>query len=213
MTCIIGNNCYKKLDKNLQIREGSWNSRMNANAIADCKYTEWKIWCIHITHWTVTLIKKVNEYSREKKGLMYARDILHRPRGIILVNSTKVDRWFFGQSGGEGWSLLSEAQSLKTTQMRSSDSSPLRLDGSCNGQARGWTCCLAAAQRLYSLKLTIGRHDVEVLCHLMIKHLMGVQKSLLYRLVGGLNLAASSQCWQHSADCHVGALPPPGNSC
>jgi hypothetical protein len=40
---------------------------------------------------------------------------------------------FSRQSDGRGWSLLLEAKSLKTTQVRSSGSSPLRLDGSCDG--------------------------------------------------------------------------------
>jgi hypothetical protein len=37
---------------------------------------------------------KVNEYSQENKGLpMGSKDILRRPRGIILIESTKI-RWF-----------------------------------------------------------------------------------------------------------------------
>jgi hypothetical protein len=63
---------------------------------------------------------------------MCLRDILHRPRGIILIKSTKI-RWFMRRSGGGGLALLSEAKSLKTTQVRSSGSSLLRLDGSHNG--------------------------------------------------------------------------------
>ncbi len=49
--------------------------------------------------------------------------------------------------------MFSEAKSLKTTQVRSLGSSPLRLDGSNDGQAGGWTGCPVAAQGLYSLKL------------------------------------------------------------
>ncbi len=81
---------------------------------------------------------------------MRTRDILHRPRGIILNESTKI-RWFLRRSGGGGGSLLLEDKSLKTSQVRSSGSSPLRVDGSRDGQARGWTGCPVAAQGLYSL--------------------------------------------------------------
>jgi hypothetical protein len=103
--------------------------------------------------WAVTLIEKSNEYSQEKRGLsMHSSDILHRPRGIILIESTKII-WFSRRSGGGGWSLLSEAKSLKTTQVRRSGSSTLRFDGSCDGQAWGWTGYPEAAQGLYSLKL------------------------------------------------------------
>jgi hypothetical protein len=49
--------------------------------------------------------------------------------------------------------LISEAKSLKTTQVRSLDSSPLRLDGCHDGQEEGWTSYLVAIQRLHSLKL------------------------------------------------------------
>jgi hypothetical protein len=65
---------------------------------------------------------------------MRSSDILHRPRGIILIESTKII-WFSRRSGGEGWSLLSEAKSLKTTQVRRPVLSTLRFDGSCDGQA------------------------------------------------------------------------------
>jgi hypothetical protein len=49
--------------------------------------------------------------------------------------------------------LLSEAKSLKTIQRGSSGSSLLRLDGSRDGQAGGWTSYPASAEGLYSLKL------------------------------------------------------------
>jgi hypothetical protein len=49
--------------------------------------------------------------------------------------------------------LLLEAKSIKTTQRGSSGLSPLRLDGSRDGQAGGWTGYPVAAQGLYSLKL------------------------------------------------------------
>jgi hypothetical protein len=49
--------------------------------------------------------------------------------------------------------LLLEAESLKTIQRGLLGSSPLRLHGSRDGQAGGWTGYLVAAQRLYSLKL------------------------------------------------------------
>ncbi len=75
--------------------------------------------------------------------------------GIILIESTKI-RWFTRQSGGGGWSFLSEVKSLRTTQVRSSGWSTLRLDGSCYGQAGGWTGCSVAAQGLYSLKVSQG---------------------------------------------------------
>jgi hypothetical protein len=65
---------------------------------------------------------------------MHSMDILHRPTGIILIESTKF-RWFSRQSGGGGWYLLLEAKSLKTIQLKSSGSSPLRLDGSPDGRA------------------------------------------------------------------------------
>ncbi len=67
---------------------------------------------------------------------MLSRDILHRTGGIILIESTEII-WFSRQSGWGSWSLLSEAKSLKTTQVRSSGSSPLKLDGSPDGQAVG----------------------------------------------------------------------------
>jgi hypothetical protein len=60
------------------------------------------------------------------------------------------------QSGGGGWSLLSEAKSLKTTQRGPSSLSPLRLDGSHDGQAWGWPSCPVAAQGLKYLKLKPG---------------------------------------------------------
>jgi hypothetical protein len=43
---------------------------------------------------------------------MRSRDILHRPRGNILIESTKI-KWFARRSSGGGWSLLLEAKSLK----------------------------------------------------------------------------------------------------
>ncbi len=49
--------------------------------------------------------------------------------------------------------MLSEANSLKTTQRGPSGSSPFRSDGSGDGQALGWTGFPVAAQGLYSLKL------------------------------------------------------------
>jgi hypothetical protein len=70
--------------------------------------------------------KKVTEYSLENKGLtVRSREILHKRRRIILIESTKI-RWFSRWSGGGGWSFLLEAKNLKTTQVRSSGSSPLR---------------------------------------------------------------------------------------
>jgi hypothetical protein len=60
---------------------------------------------------------------------MRSWDILHRPRGIILSESTKIG-CFLRQSVGVVWSLLSEAKRLKATQVRPSGSCPLRLDGS-----------------------------------------------------------------------------------
>jgi hypothetical protein len=45
---------------------------------------------------------------------MCSRDILYRPRRIILIESTKI-RWFSKWSIGGGWNLLLEAKSLKTT--------------------------------------------------------------------------------------------------
>jgi hypothetical protein len=52
--------------------------------------------------------------------------------------------------------LLLEAKSLKTVHVRSSGSSPLRLDVPHDGQAKGWTGFPVAAQGLYSLKLNHG---------------------------------------------------------
>jgi hypothetical protein len=70
----------------------------------------------------------------------------------MLIKSSMI-RLFTRQSGGGGWSLLSEAKSLKTTQVKSSGSSPLRLDGSRDGWAGSWNGYLAATLGLYSLKL------------------------------------------------------------
>ncbi len=84
-----------------------------------------------------------------------------------MIEATKI-RWFSRQSGrgGGGWSLLYEAKSLKTTQMRSSGSSPLRLDGSCDGQGGDGAGYLVAAQGLYSLSLkpreTIGLESTQI---------------------------------------------------
>jgi hypothetical protein len=48
----------------------------------------------HIIHWTITFMRKVNEYSQENKGLTKCtKDTLNRPRGITLIKSTKI-RWF-----------------------------------------------------------------------------------------------------------------------
>ncbi len=80
------------------------------------------------------------------------RDILHRPVGITIFKSTNF-LWFSRWSVGEGWSSLSEARSLKPTQRGSSGSSPLRFDGSRDGQPWGWTSYVVAAQGLYSLEL------------------------------------------------------------
>jgi hypothetical protein len=49
--------------------------------------------------------------------------------------------------------LLLEAKRLKTIQRGSPGSSPLRLDGHCDGQAGGWTVYPVATQWLYYLKL------------------------------------------------------------
>jgi hypothetical protein len=65
--------------------------------------------------------------GRNKGLTMCSKDILRKPKGIILIEFTKI-RWFSRQSGGGGWFLLSKAESLKTTQVRSSDLSPLGLD-------------------------------------------------------------------------------------
>jgi hypothetical protein len=70
----------------------------------------------------------------------------------MLIKSSMI-RLFTRRSGGVGWSLLSEAKSLKTTQVKSSGSSPLRFDGSRDGRARSWNGYLAATLGLYSLKL------------------------------------------------------------
>ncbi len=43
---------------------------------------------------------------------MLSRDILHRPKGIILIESTKI-RWFLRLLGGGGYLLLLQAKSLK----------------------------------------------------------------------------------------------------
>jgi hypothetical protein len=105
--------------------------------------------------WTITVLGNCNEYSKDKYGAYYVlkgHTVLHRPRGIILIESTKI-RWFSRQSGGGGLFLLLKAKNLKTTQVRSSGSSLLRLDGSCGGQAGGWVGYPVAAQGLYSLKL------------------------------------------------------------
>jgi hypothetical protein len=83
---------------------------------------------------------------------MHSSDTPHRPKGIILIKSIKI-RWILRQSGSGGWSLLLGAKSPKTIQVRSSGLSPLRFDGSHDGQAGGWTGYLVAAQGLYSLKL------------------------------------------------------------
>jgi hypothetical protein len=83
-----------------------------------------------------------------------------RPGGIILTESTKI-RWFLRWWGWGGWSLLSEAKSLKTTQVRSLGSSLLRLDGSHDGLAWGRTSYPAAAQGLYSLKAK-GNYQARV---------------------------------------------------
>ncbi len=91
--------------------------------------------------------------ARNIRVLLCAQGTYCRPGGIILIESTKI-RWFSRWSGGGGWSLLSEAKSLKTTQKSSSGSSSLRLDGSRDGQAGGLTGYLAAAQGLYILQLS-----------------------------------------------------------
>jgi hypothetical protein len=62
-----------------------------------------------------------------------------KPRGSVLIKSTKI-RWFSGQSDGR-LDLVRGGQrhsKYKLAQGRSSGSSPLRLDGSRDGQA-GWT--------------------------------------------------------------------------
>ncbi len=100
----------------------------------------------------------VNEESKliqpeKTRGLLCAQGTYCTGQeGVILVESTKI-RWFLRQAGWGGWSLCSEAKSLKTTQLRLSGSGPLSLDGSHDSQAWGWTGCPAVAQGLYSLKL------------------------------------------------------------
>ncbi len=108
----------------------------------------------------------MNTSGRNKELTMCSRDILHRPWGIILIQSTKI-RWYVLETIRQGrLVLLSQAKSLKTTQARSSSSNPLRLDCSCDGQAGGWTGQPVAAQGLYSLKLktrgtTVGTKRLE----------------------------------------------------
>jgi hypothetical protein len=63
-------------------------------------------------------MRKIFEYSQEDMVLtMHSRDILHRPRGIILIESTMI-RWFSRQIGGRGWSLLLEVIGLESTKIR-----------------------------------------------------------------------------------------------
>ncbi len=103
--------------------------------------------------WTVSLIRSSELIQPGNKGLtMHSMGILHRPRGIISIKSTKI-RWFLRKSSRGGWSLLSEAKSLNTTQVRSSGLSPQRFDVFCDELAVGWAGYPVVAQGLYSLKL------------------------------------------------------------
>jgi hypothetical protein len=70
--------------------------------------------------------QSMNTAGRNVGFAMCSKDILHRTRGIILIEFTKI-RWFSRWSDGGGWSLLSEAKSLKTAQVRSSDSSDTKI--------------------------------------------------------------------------------------
>ncbi len=108
----------KQMDKYIQIRTDYWYSWMNASVIVDSTYTLRTIYCPYIVRSTITLIRLVIKYSWDNKGLtMRSRDILNKPKGIILIESTKI-RWFSRRSGRGGWSFLSQAKSVKTTHMR-----------------------------------------------------------------------------------------------
>ncbi len=78
------------------------------------RYTVHKKNVLH-NDWTIFLIKLKRRYQ----GLisdptMHSRDILHKAKRITLIESTQI-RWFSKWSDEEGWSLLSEAKSLKTS--------------------------------------------------------------------------------------------------
>jgi hypothetical protein len=65
--------------------------------------------------WTIFLIKLKRRYpGLIRDALCTQGTYCAKLRGITLIESTQI-KWFSKWSDGEGWSLLSEAKSLKTT--------------------------------------------------------------------------------------------------